>query len=228
MATSNRIMTLMRSTDRLSNGDDPGRLLDHIVCEMRMQLHEAKKQVCVAMVDERALRRQADRHLQDAAAWERRAMLAVRAGDDNLARAALQRKGEQDELAATYEAQWADQKRSVDNLRLALRALDDRIADAARQRNLLVARAHRAHAQRTIAATLTNIHGISAWSPLERMEERVMQLESEVEAIVDLGGDELTLEAQFAALERGNVDDELAALKRRLAAERPRKALPAG
>jgi phage shock protein A len=55
----------------------------------------------------------------------------------------------------------------------------------------------------------------------------VMQLESEVDAVVELGGDELSLEAQFAALERGNVDDELAALKRRMLADRPRKALPA-
>ncbi|MBC8069841.1 MAG: PspA/IM30 family protein, partial [Deltaproteobacteria bacterium] len=80
----------MRSTDRLGPGDDPGRVLDSIIVEMRMQLHEAKKQVCVAMADERVLRRHADRHAQDAAGWERRAMMAVRASDDNLARAALQ------------------------------------------------------------------------------------------------------------------------------------------
>jgi phage shock protein A len=228
MATStNRIMTLVRSTDRLGPGDDPGRVLDSIIFEMRMQLHEAKKQVCVAMADERVLRRHVDRHVQEAAGWERRAMMAVRAGDDNLARAALQRKTEQDELAATYQAQWHDQNTAVENLRMSLRALDQRIADAARQRNLLVARASRAHAQRTIAATLANINGVSAWSPLERLEDRVMQLESEVDAVVELGGDELSLEAQFAALERGNVDDELAALKRRMLADRPRRALPA-
>ncbi len=210
--------------------DDPARALDRIIYEMRLQLVEAKKQVCVAIADERTLRRHADRYVTEAAHWERRAMTAVRAGADDLARAALVRKGEQEELAAGYEAQWQEQKRAVDTLRTALRALDQRICDAARQRTLLVARLSRAQAQHMIAATLSNMNGYAPWTPLERMEERVMQLEADVDAASEIyGGADLSLEAQFAALERGSrVDDDLAALKRRIEAERPRKALPAG
>lgn len=158
-------------------------------------------------------------------------MMAVRAGDDNLARAALARKTSADELAATYEAQWAEQKRSVDGLRQALRGLDMRISDAMRQRNMLVARVARAQAQRTIAATLSSIDGVSPYSTLERMEQRVMQLEAEVEAVAELDPHlDTNLDAQFAALATTTaVDDELAALKRRYAleCERERKALPA-
>lgn len=209
--------------------DDPGRVLARIIGEMNLQVQEAKRQVCVAIVDEHALRRQVERHRSEAAVWETRAMLAVQAGDDGLARAALLRKGEADELVATYEAQWLEQKRSVDVLRAALHALDHRIREASRQRTLLVARANRAHAQRTIAETLAHLHAYSPWTPLERMEDRVVQLEAEVDAAYDLHGADLSLEAQFAALEaRTRVDDELAALKRRLNGHAPKKALPPG
>jgi phage shock protein A len=209
--------------------DDPARTLDRIIYEMRFQLVEAKKQVAVAIADEHRLRREVERQAAETTAWERRAMMAVRAGDDGLARAALLRKTEHDELQKTYEAQWAEQKRAVDTLRHALHALDHRIADASRQRNMLLARLSRANAQRTIAMTLSNMNGYSPWSPLERMEDRVTQLEAEVDAAADIyGGTDVSLEAQFAALEaRSRVDDELEALKRRLDGERPKKALPA-
>lgn len=210
--------------------DDPGRTLDRIIYEMNVQLIEAKKQVCVAIADEHRIRRTAERHRADATSWEERAMLAVRAGDDALARAALVRKGEADELATTYEGQWLDQKRAVDTLREGLHALDRRIHDATRQRAQLIARINRAYAQRTIAATLAQMNGYAPWAPLERMEDRVSQLEAEVDAVAELGGGvDLSLEAQFAALEaRNRVDEELEALKRRLASSRPRRALPPG
>lgn len=214
---------------RFAVAEDPGRALDRVIYEMHLQVLEAKRQVCVAIADEHVLRRRAERHRAEASSWEGRAVLAVKAGDDELARAALVRRGEADELATTYEAQWLDQKRSVDTLRDALRALDRRIHEASRQRTLLVARLNRAHAQQMISATLAHIHGCAPWTPLERMEDRVVQLEADVDAAAEIHGGDLSLEAQFAALEaRTRVDDELAAMKRRLAANRAKKALPPG
>lgn len=230
---SSRVMTVIRANlnDRISRAEDPARLLDQVIFDMRSQLELAKRQVCVAIADERVLRRHVDDHAREAAQWEKRAMMAVRAGDDNLARAALARKTSADELAAQYETQWAEQKRSVDALRQALRGLDMRIGDAMRQRTMLIARLARANAQRTIAATMSNLESMSPYSTLERMEQRVMQMEAEVEAVAELDPrHDMSLDAQFAALASAStVDDELAALKRRYAleCERERKALPA-
>lgn len=233
MASPNRWMALVRSNlnDRIDRAEDPAKMLDQIVYEMKEQLIEAKKLVCVAIADERALRHRVDRHAADAELWEKRAMLAIRSGHDELARAALVRKSEQDELAATYGAQWHDQKQAVDNLRSALSALSQRIDDASRQRTILVARVARAQAQRTIASTLSHLDGLSPWSTLERMEQRVEQIEASAEAAAEIGDlhHGASLEAQFRALAASSVDDELAALKRRMALDAPRerKALPA-
>jgi phage shock protein A len=61
----------------------------------------------------------------------------------------------------------------------------------------------------------------------ERMEERVIDLEAQSEALEELSGD--PLERQFAALEGGStaVDSELEAMKNRLAGQSgPQDSLP--
>ncbi|MFO0632559.1 MAG: PspA/IM30 family protein [Nannocystaceae bacterium] len=235
MGLPNRWMTLLRANinDRIDRAEDPAKMLDHLLFEMRSQLVEAKKAVCIAIADERALQRRAEHHGADAAAWEQRAMLAIRAGHDELARAALLRKRDQDEIAQSYQAQWFEQKRSVEALRQALAGLQLRIDEAARQRTMLAARLARAQAQRSIATTLANLQGaadgMSAFSTFERLEQKVVQLEAEADAMAEIGGSEtLSLEQQFRALAARSVDDELVALKQRmaLAAPAPVRALP--
>jgi phage shock protein A len=113
---------------------------------------------------------------------------------------------------------------------MALRGLDAKIEEAKRKRNILVSRQKRAEAQRTINETLTNINSTSAFDTFERMTDRVTQIEAEAEATAELGGalPEATLDAQFKALAASSVDDELAALKKKMAlqaAEAERKAI---
>ena len=108
-----RLAALIKSNlnDLISKAEDPIKMLDQAVIEMANQLIEAKKQVAVSIADEKRLAKQAEAEAAKAAEWERRAMMAVRAGDDNLAMEALQRKNEHDGLAVTYKEQWAKQKK---------------------------------------------------------------------------------------------------------------------
>lgn len=227
-----RLMMTIRSNmnDLVSRAEDPEKMLNQVIYDMQVQLIEAKKQVAVVIADEKRLHRQAAEAQAHADAWERKAMLAVRAGDDNLARAALHRKAEHDEMAALFTEQWQAQRRSAESLRFALHGLSAKIDEAHRQRRILIARARRAEAQRMIAHTLSSMHVSSPLGILERMEARVAQAEAEAEAIADMSGHmEPSLEAQFRALEaRSTIDDELAALKRRMLGDgesRPRRAL---
>ncbi len=217
-----RLMMMIRSNldDLVSRAEDPEKMLDQAIYDMQVQLVEAKKQVAVVIADERRLARQAREASSVCVQWERRAEMAVRAGDDNLARAALARKKEHDQLATAFTEQWEAQKRSGEALRSALHGLSNKIDEAQRQRRILIARQRRAQAQAHIANTLSNINAASGLGVLDRMEERVVQMEAQAEAAMDLGSAlEPSLEAQFRALEAGNVDDELAALKQRMGLE---------
>ena len=64
-------------------------MLTQVLLEMQQQLVEAKKAVAVAIADEKKLQKQYTAETDKSKEWERKAMVAVRAGDDNLARQAL-------------------------------------------------------------------------------------------------------------------------------------------
>lgn len=222
MGLFGRLGTLIRSNinELINRAEDPEKMLNQVLVDMKSQLVEAKKQVAVAIADEKRIKKQYEQELAKAQDWERKAMLAIRAGDDNLARAALARKNEHDELATTLKAQWEAQKQSVEQLKEALRSLDQKIEEAKRKRNILVSRQKRAQAQATINKTLAQLNSSDSYdSTFARMDERVTQLEAEAEASMELGAaPETSLESQFKALEAGsNIDVELEALKQKMA-----------
>lgn len=235
MGLFSRLGTLIRSNinELINKSEDPEKMLNQVLVDMKAQLVEAKKQVAVAIADEKRVKKQYEQEAGKAAEWERKAMLAVKAGDDGLARAALARKHEHGEVAETLKQQWEAQKQSVEQLKGALRGLDNKIEEAKRKRNILVSRQKRAEAQRTINETLSNINSTSAFDTFERMSDRVTQIEAEAEAVAEIGGalPEATLESQFKALEANSgVDDDLSALKSKMALqaaeqERERRAL---
>ena len=222
MGLFGRLGTLIRSNinELINRAEDPEKMLNQVLVDMKGQLVEAKKQVAVAIADEKRIKKQYEQEVAKAADWEKKAMLAVRAGNDDLARAALARKAEHDELAATLKEQWEAQKQSVEQLKGALRSLDGKIEEAKRKRNILVSRQKRAQAQATINKTLSQLSSTDSYdSTFARMDERVTQLEAEAEATAELGVlPESSLESQFKALEAGSsVDSELEALKQKMA-----------
>jgi phage shock protein A len=147
-------------------------------------------------------------------------MLAVRANDEGLAREALKRKAEHDSQFAEFGKQAQLQKDAVDKLKDQLRALNDKIEEAKRKKNILIARQKRAEAQRTIQGTMSGLSDTGAFDTFERMSQKVDQIEAEAEAHVELGneltGD--TLQQKFKALEAGPLsqDNALAELKAKM------------
>ena len=155
----------------------------------------------------------------NAGEWERRAMMAIRAGDDNLAKEALARKREHDELTEQYRQQWQKQKQSVDQLKLALRALNHKIEEAKRKKNLLIARKKRAEAQKAIQATMSGMRTASAFEAFDQMAEKIETMEAEAEAGAELA-EEYTgdvLAHKFSELEAtAGAEEDLEALKRKM------------
>jgi phage shock protein A len=226
MAILDRITMVIRSNLNalINQAEDPEKMLDQILIDMRQQLAEAKREVAVAVADEKRLAAQVEAGLEQVRQWDSRAVLAVTKGEDDLAREALRRKAEQEQLVAGYKNQWEAQKTSTDNLKHALRALSEKINEAARKKNLLVARQKRAQAQKHIHEVMTGLSDTSAFEAFDRMAARVDQLEAQAAATVELSQDLSgeTMEQRFKALEGSvDVEQELQALKARVQKELP-------
>ncbi len=221
MGIFSRLAQLIKSNlnDLISKSEDPEKMLNQIVLDMTNQLVEAKKQVASSIADEKRLAKQFEQETANAAEWERRAMMALRAGNEELAKEALNRKKEHDQLAQTFNDQWSKQKAAVDQLKRALRMLNDKIEEAKRKKNVLIARKKRAEAQKAIQETMHGLKDQSAFETFDRMSQKIDQLEAEAEAGAELQ-EEYTgdvLASKFQNLERNaGADDELAALKRKM------------
>lgn len=214
----------------ISKAEDPEKMLNQLIVDMNEQLIESKKSVASAIADEKRLERQEIEHRRKGEEWEKRAILALKASErepekkahyEDLARKALQQKRECDTVAEKYHEQFAAQHDSVEKLKTALQGLQQRIEEAQRKKNLLIARARRAEAQKKIQEQITGLADTSAFDAFEKMASRVDQIEAEADAIGEIEGPSPnTLEHEFAQLESGGSDDALLEdLRKKLAIE---------
>jgi phage shock protein A len=219
----------------ISKAENPEKMLNQLIVDMNQNLIESKKSVASAIADEKKLERQAKENIVAGEEWERKAMLAVRAGKEDLAKEALIRKQEFDKLAAQYKEQWNVQHESVEKLKTALRGLQQKIEEAQRKKNLLVARAKRAEAQRKINET---IGGLADTSAFEAFEDQFLALEAggNTEKMLEDLKKKMAIEDKRDKADRGTassassgtagqssaeVDLELEALKKKLQEEPP-------
>src|ERR687893_2895290 len=182
MGIFDRFATLLRSNinDLISSAEDPEKMLNQIIVDMRTQLVKAKQQVAAAIADEKRLRDQADGEFRQAEEWERRAMLAIQEGRDDLAKQALVRQSEHFQHAQQLETTWESHRQETEKLKNSLRDLNDKIEEAKRKKNLLIARQRRAQAQKRIAETMSHLSETSAFEAFARMEEKIVANEKQI------------------------------------------------
>lgn len=195
----------------ISKAEDPQKILEQTIIDMNEQLIENKKAVASAIADEKRLERQYQDHLAVAKDWENKAILAVRSNRDDLAKEALLRQKEYEDLAIQFKQQFEAQHQAVEKLKESLRQLQQKIEEATRKKNILIARAKRAEAQKKISETMSSMSNNSAFEAFDRMANKVDQMEAEASAAVeleDLSG-KADLEKQFKDLEKGSTRGDL-------------------
>ena len=221
MGIFNKLSTVIKSNinDLISRAENPEKMLNQIILDMRDQLSKAKREVAAAIADERKLKSQLEQEVKQQRDWQHRAMLAVKEGRDDLAKQALLRQQEHAERAQVLQQTWEAQATETEKLKDSLRQLNDKIEEAKRKRNLLIAKQKRAQAQRRIHETMSGLSETSAFEAFNRMADKIEEEErrgvAQAEVNAELGGD--TLESEFLRLESSpggaDVEDQLLALK---------------
>lgn len=222
MGILDRLVTVVKSNinDLISRAEDPEKMLNQIIEDMRQKIAEAKKSVIEVMATEKRLEAQYKKEFDEAEKWQGKARLALEKGDENLAKEALVRKSEVSQRGIEYKEQWQAQKSESDAIQAALRKLVNKYEEANRKKGLLIAKQKRAEAQKKVASTMSSISDSGAFSHFARMEDKVHQISAEADAATALNKsmEGTDLDAKFKELEAGSssVDDELAALKAKM------------
>lgn len=224
MGIFTKFSSLIKSNinDLINRAENPEKMLNQIILDMRDQLAKAKREVAAAIADERKLRKSLDDEIKQARDWEQRAVMAVKEGRDDLAKQALMRQQEHAERAATLDGTWRAQAAETEKLKGSLRQLNDKIEEAKRKRNLLIAKQKRAQAQKRIHETMSGLSDTSAFEAFNRMADKIEETERQSIAAIEVD-EALTfdsLEDQFVKLEAGSegssADDRLLALKQQM------------
>ena len=224
MGIFDRLASLVKSNlnDLISSAENPEKMLNQIIVDMRDQLVKAKQQVAAAIADEKRLRDQADSEHKQSLDWEQKAMLAIQQGRDDLAKQALLRQSEHIGHYQQLESTWQSHQAETEKLKTALHDLNDKIEEAKRKKNLLLARQRRAQAQKQIQETMSGLSEKSAFEAFARMEEKIEQNERMLKASSEIdqefSGDRL--QHDFKQLERSagaaSADSQLLALKQKM------------
>ena len=228
MGFFNRLSRLVRANANaaVSGMEDPVKILDQSVADMQSDLVKLRQAVALAIASHKRLSNQSEQAEAQAKTWYERAELALKKGEEDLAREALTRRKTFQETATSLGAQVQSQVGQVDTLKKSLVALEGKIAEAKTKKDMLKARAQAAQAQQQLQSAVGSIGTNSAMAAFERMEEKVEAMEATGQAAAELAGTDL--ESQFAALEGGNdVDDDLEALRNQLKGGPEAVALPA-
>jgi phage shock protein A len=225
MALMERVAMLLRANvnDMIDRAEDPEKMLKQLLLDMENQLLQVKTQVAIAIADQHLLDKKRQEQTDSGASWRAKAELAVKKGEDELARLALERALSHEEMAAGFTQQVVEQTTEAESLRATYTKLQGKLAETQAQCEILVAQHRRAKmAGRATKAQQVVEHGkgslsrqASKTAVLGRLKAKIQNVEAETHAErVLLDGD--SLEDKFTSLEReGKVEQLLDELKQK-------------
>jgi phage shock protein A len=209
MALLERVSTLVRANlnDLIDKAEEPEKMIKQVILDMQNQLLQVKTQVAIAIADQHLLEKKRKENDDKVAEWMRKAELAVDKKQDDLARAALQRVESYREMTTSFGQQVNDQKAQVENLKTALRQLDQKLAEAQAKADLLIAQHRRARAVGKTSDAKIHIGDGSKAAAFDRMKHKVVREEAVSQAKAEIAVDDV--EDRLALLEKEDRIEQL-------------------
>ncbi len=218
MGIFSRIADIFKSNvnDALDKAEDPEKMLKQMVLEMEESVNKATLAVANAIANEKSLERKLEKARNEKKDWEQKAVQALQAGREDLAKAALEKKAIAERNVIDLEPIYQQAKATSDKMRTQLNSLKAKLEEARSRQSTLIARSQAAKAQKQIAQSFSGV-GSDAFSKFDKFEGKIEKLESEATAFEQLAGENTKLEDEFKMLSTSsNVDADLLELKAKL------------
>tara|TARA_E500000178_G_scaffold301263_1_gene310067 strand:+ start:9455 stop:9931 length:477 start_codon:yes stop_codon:yes gene_type:complete len=138
MGLFDRVGRLFRANlnDLVSRAEDPAKILEQSVADMQSDLVKLRQAVATAIASQKRIQNQAEQAETQAQAWYQRAELALKKGEDALAKEALSRRKTYQETATALNTQLSTQAGQVEMLKKNLLALEGKIAEARTKKDI--------------------------------------------------------------------------------------------
>ncbi len=218
MGIFNRIADIFKANinDLLDKAEDPEKMIKEMIIEMEESVNKTTLHVASAIANEKLLERKIEKARKDVIDWEQKAMQALSAGREDLAKAALEKKAISLRNVNDLQPVLEQSRAMTNKLRQQLDQLKAKLEEARARQSTLIARSQAAKAQKQIAQAFSGV-GSDAFSKFEKYETKIEKLESEAEAFQQLAGEKTYLDDEFKKLATSStVDDELLQLKAKM------------
>ncbi len=204
--------------DALDKMEDPEKMIKQMVVEMQEAIAKATSGLATAMAQEKKLERDYKTHQQASENWEQKAMQALNAGNEELARKALAKKAEADTQASQYKQMYEQASQTTTKLKGQVDQLKQKLNEARMKESTLVARSQAAKAQKQIAKQVGGLDTGNSFAKFDKWEEKILKNEAEAEAFTELAeGNNASLDDEFKQISQSSqVDDDLARLRAKL------------
>jgi phage shock protein A len=214
----------------LDKAEDDKKLIELNVEEMADQLKAARQEVISAVAAEKQLKKKVDELNDESVKWDKRAELALKGGDEALAREALKQKRRVVGEADAAEKSRGEARNQALEMKEELERMEKKLEDVKMRKATIAARASQAKAGGG-AEGLGAKKGGGAFESFRKLEEKIDGREAENAAMSEVEDalgtrEKQDLEAKFRDLERGigkpgktgesEIDEDLAALKKRI------------
>lgn len=203
--------------DRL---EDPAAIINQKLEELDDKLDRAQGALVKEMAEIKLLEQKVRETEDGVRLYQERAEKAVKAGNDDLAKKALEEKARLSAALTDLTRQKDDQASVVSELKADLEKLQKLRDDFRNRQSLLSLKEERAKSKEEINAIRAEIDPDHIGREMTRMSEKIDRMDAQAQATKELadqkGGDDA--EAAFRALDSSGtpVEDELAALKKKL------------
>jgi phage shock protein A len=211
-----RDITAATLNEHLERSEDPVRLIDQYLVSQREQLQQSERLYQQCVTHAAALRQQYLTALETKEKREHQAMLALKAGEENMARIVLQEKLQAEEKSEQYRELYEQAKQSILDLDEELQQLKADYQEVAEKRGYYLARMESARLQQRLHARMSSVGQHTTPRIFGRLEERVSDMELQARSLRDVR--RMSRESFY---QTGNpaVDVELEALRNKLKQE---------
>ena len=172
--------------DMLYKAENPQKMIKQIVREMEQGVLTAKRSAAEIMAAEKKLKKELERNKRLVSEWQSKAIQAVDLDHDDLAKKALTRKREIENILPCLEAQSTQTQEVCENMRRTLRALESRLSEARRRQITLVVHNPAAKAQQALSKGLVSDDGLEAFGKFDVTARKVEDEELKAEALAEL------------------------------------------
>ena len=198
---------------------DLEQILGDVIGEITSRFSEARQKVDASIGVEKQFQDAYEGAIVQAERCEERAIIAIEAGREDLAREDLVQRNEYRQLASSYKNQWEEQKQAVAHLTSLFETLQQKTEETERKREQVIAQNTNVDAHDHLRQALTELQDSKAFEILKKVEENITEAAALAKAAseVDVAFKDVKLHREFSGYaEDVSIDQDLAELKAKL------------